>query len=457
MRKVFSFYFDGTIVQVVQACFSDAKLTVQSAQTFHHHELDDFLADCKGKNFIVSWNPPSFQQDIVHLPPAAIKQYDKLVRTEIKKLHPELTAFSAVYDTVGQTTIDNRVYNKIAAFSYADAPQRAILSAFSARGLTISRSYSTPCSVFRLIAGDCGRSEQARLFIASLPAEKLLLLSMDHKLAFIRKLPSQESTLVAADVQSINMTLDYCFQALRVKPAEAVLLEKSAAVEQTTALFVPLSLCSPPSLTNVPDHLIAEYLGPLAAALHYFESPRLCNLLPAEYVSWARGRRLLAAGSGAMIVLALTLLAYTSTQWRAMAKLKTDIALSRSHLANSAAEIAAFKKLDAETKALSLPLEIVQKQSRSLHPAAALACLQLSASNEYLLKGVSAREEAGTLKIQIAGEVNASGFANVQESFERITRQVSGIPGYTVLSSTLDIAQKTFTIQAAYHGTGRNR
>src|SRR6185369_4674979 len=102
MSNVFCIYFDGAIVQVLKSCISGDTVTVIDAQTFPHDDFDDYLSGCSENNFIICYNPLQFHQDIVYLPPAASRQYDKLVRSEVRKIHTELTSFTTFHTSVGQ-------------------------------------------------------------------------------------------------------------------------------------------------------------------------------------------------------------------------------------------------------------------------------------------------------------------------------------------------------------------
>jgi formyltetrahydrofolate synthetase len=133
-----------------------------------------------------------------------------------------------------------------------------------------------------------------------------------------------------------------------------------------------------------------------------------------------------------------------------IADVKSAIGTLKSSLTNSKEEIATYRKLDDEVKALSKPLEIMNKQRTSLHPAAALASLTLPGSQEYSIKSISVQEGAGFLAVQIEGIIDSNGFSNIQATFELAIEQIGKIPGYAVASSTLDIKQKSFTIQARY-------
>jgi len=457
MKTVHSLYFDGAIVQVLKVCISGDTVTIDDAQTFAHFELDGYLSGCVGKTFVISCNPLQFNQDILHLPPAASRQYNRLVRFEVQKLHPELTSFTTFHSNVGQVTIDTKVYNKIAAFSYADEIQANFISAFNRRGKVISHSYAAPYAIFRLIASTCLEdTAEARIFIASIPGEKFLLAGEFNELEFIRKIPSSDAILLPADIQNINMTLDYCFQTIRVKPVEAVMLKQSEIMEEEFPLLsVPMRASQSPLLEGVPHHILADYLAPLAAALHYFKSPHAADILPTDYVSFSRSKKVLSAAGMFMIVFAILLAGFALMQWMVISDLKSGIGTLRSNMSRSNVELANFRKLDEKLKSLSKPLEIIKNNISPLNPAEALASLTLPNTEEYYVKGISIQNGAGFLSVQMEGDITVSGLGNIQATFEWIVEKLGKIPGYAVSSSTLDIKQKTFKIQARYNGVGK--
>lgn len=459
MTTILSFYFDGAIVQVVRAGISGDSLTVNDAHTFPLDELDDFLFGCRDKKMIICCNPQTFHQDIIHLPPAASRQYNKLVRNEALKLHPELSSFSSIHTNVGQAIIDTKPYNKIAVFSYADDFLSGLLAVFNRHAKTILQIYAAPYSIFKLIASTCRNDvDQARIFVASLPGEKLLLAGEQNELEFIRKLPSADETLLPEDIQNINMTLDYCFQTLRMRPLEAVMLNQSEIPdEQFPLLSVPLRSSTIPKLENVPDYIITDYLAPLAAALHYFESPRSGTIMPAEYSSFSAHKKIFTTSAILVAVLTVLLGGYLAAEWMILSELKSKIAQTRTELSGSAGEIATFRKLDAEANLLKQPLDFINKNNLLLNPASALAALTLPASERYAIKLITIQNGEGFLGVRIEGNINSSGFSETQATFEAIVDHLGKIPGYLVSSSSVDIKQKTFGIQARYNGIGKQK
>ena len=457
MSDIFSLYFDGAVVQAVKLRTAGNSITIRESATFPFDEIDDYLSASKEKTCIISCNPQAFYQDIVHLPPAAGKLYDKLVRNEIQNLHPDLTSFSIFHRTIGESTIDTRLYSKIAVFSYPDDFISDFISAINRHGISISHVFAAPCSIFRLALSTCVTDpDRTRIFMAALPGEKLLLVSENRELAFIRKIPALDSPMLPEDAQNINMTVDYCFQSLRVRPFEVVMLNQpELSVEISPLVSVPYRSSLPPQLAELSPHIIQDYLAPVAAALHSVESPAIGNIIPADYAAFSINRKILTAAAVSMVVLSLILAVYLVKESITISGLKSGTGRTRTELSGSAGEIAAFRKLDAEVNQLKQPLDFINKHNLSLNPAAALAALNLPESGSYMIKGITVQSGEGFLSVQVEGVTNASGYGDTQAAFEEVVARIARIPGYAVSSSRVDIKQKTFSIQARYNGGGK--
>ena len=451
-----SFYLDGTVVQSMLVDQSGDRLTVREARTFPHNELEDFLADCQEKNCTVCCNPSSFYQDIIYLPPSAEKYYDSLVRAEIQKEHSDLTSFSFFFRTIGELTVDGALKSKIAVFSYTDELLSNYIALFNRNGKVVSHLYAVQYPIFRLAASICPEDTgEARIYIAALPGEKLIMLSEKGECDFIRKIPSPDSALLAGDIQNINMTVDYCFQTLRIRPAEAVMFSPSKNAEETAGLLsIPFKSISPPALAGIPHDTVQDYIAPLAALLHQLKSPHECDILPSDYVSFKQNKRILVTGTVILAVLSLLLTGFLLAERMIISDHISEISLIRKHLSSFDTDMAAYRKLDEEAKSLEHPITFLNKLKKTLNPEAALASLTIPVTNGYEFNGITAKNGDGFISVHFEGSITAAGFKDTQTEFEGIIEKLKIFPGYSVISSNVDIKQKTFSIEARFSSAG---
>jgi len=454
MSSILSIYLDGTVVQILKAKIANSSITVKEALTFPHDELESYLLGCRHNNFIISCNPSSFYQDIIFLPKAAVKLYDNLIRAEMSKAHPDLAGFTFNYGVIGETTLDGVVQNKIAVLSYADEATAAFISLFYSNKKIIANLYATPYTIFRLAVSACeSDSGQARIFITPLPGEKLILLCEKNELEFVRKIPSPETVLLPADVQNINMTMDYCFQSLRVRVAEAVMLNTPETSDDLPPPFnAPFRSLLPVELAGLPEQTVRNFMAPIATALHHVKDKGKNDILPSEYVSFKLHRNIFTSAILINIFISLLMGWLAFSEYNATTKHKEKIKSFRARLASASDEIAAYKKLDDEIKALESPMAFLNKLNTSQHPGTALASLKPPETKNYFFKGITLKNAEGVVNVHFEGAITASGYKETQTVFEGVVEQLKKIPGYSVSSSIIDIKQKTFIIEALYKG-----
>lgn len=420
---------------------------VLAADTFPESELEQYLAGCRGREFIICCNPSLFHQHMLHLPPAALRHYQALVASEIAKLHPEPGPFTSWHRVTGQAIIDGKVFNKVATFSYPTPAFSSLLEAFSRQGREVRHLYPAPYPIFRLAASTSpAEPERARLYLAPLPGEKLLLVAENGELQFVRKIPSEQPALSPEDVPKIRMTLDYCAQSLRVNATEAVLLRTPRDAEPPPPpLALPLRQQAPRVLAQLPDEL-RGYLAPLAAALHYFQAPKLGDILPPEYRALARKRKLLSRGGRTLTALALLAAGCALMQFLIIGELKPELARVRAQLGSAQRELAHYRTLDQEVRTLKRRVT----PAHSYNPALVLASLSRLSSRDFAVKAIAAQNEPSAMKVRIDGAIDATGYGAAQSTFEGIVRQVGALPGFTVTSSRMDMTLKTFDLEARY-------
>ena len=452
MSSVLSFYIDEKIVQSVKTTFSAGKMSVSDMKTFPYEELADNLATCREKSCIVCYNPAHFLHDVLYLPSAASKFHDGLVTAEVGKIHPETDSFTLFHRTVGETITEGMSYHKISAFIYAAPPLDEIIALFDRRKIIITRLYAAPYPLFRMVAAACADDPtQARIFIAALPGEKLFLLSENNEPGFIRKLPSENTMLLPDDIMNLNMTMDYCFQSLRVKPAEVIVLNPGDAA-------LPHSIqgksFSPPALAEIPSEIAAVYLAPLAAALHYGVSPEDGDILPKDYVTYTRNKKIIATSAMVIVLLTLILGCLTFSEWKKVAELRSKINAVKVRLEKSGEELSTYRKLDQQTTTKAHVIAYLNRSNDATDPETALASLTLAKTEHCVITGISLRSGEGFVEASIKGEITSSGYRETQTFFEGAVQQVNRIPGYVVTSSTVDVKQKTFGIEARYSAPG---
>lgn len=453
MSNVLSLYFDGTIVQVLKVSVSRGAVTIGEARTFLQSELDDYLAGCREKKCVISYNPATFNQTIVSLPPAAGRHTDQLIAIDLKKYHPDSDYFVFFHRTLGEMTSDAKTYHKFALFSYDDAPLDELISIFNRHNKVVSSIVASPYSIFRLVSSAVSQQNinDARMFIVSLPGEKMCLLSENGELAFIRKISSPDAVLQQEDLDSITMTVSYCLQSLRIKPSQLALVNlPSRGVEDPQSFPVPLDMGYDLSIPGVVDEILHDYLAPLATAIHCLEAPRAGDLRPSYYRAFQRDKKAFTHGITLMVIISMIMALFALSRQLVISDATSRIIALRRTLGSSGEEIKAYRKLDDEIKKLGQSIELVNRHNQSLDPATALASFTLPSSQDYAIKEISVQKGDGFATVRVKGSINASTFGATQALFEGIVASAGKMSGYAVTSSSVDVKLKTFMLEMRY-------
>jgi cell division protein FtsB len=218
---------------------------------------------------------------------------------------------------------------------------------------------------------------------------------------------------------------------------------------------VPYRESLPPELAGLPPHITQEYLPPVAAALHFLNTPSDGNISPSHYTRSTMNRKIFARATLLTAFLALAVSILLVKELVAVSRLKASINRVKITLSGSAKELADFRKLDSEVKQLKQPIEVLNGHNSSLNPSAALVALNLPVSADYQIKGVTLQRSGERLELQIEGTLTNSNYSNTQGAYEKLLAQVAQLPGYAAVSGNVDIMQRTYSILARYDGGGQ--
>lgn len=452
MNNVLSFYFDGTIVQVLNVSTSRGSVIIREATTFLQTELDAYLSTCHEKKCVISYNPASFTQTIFTLPPSAGRHTDKLVGVELKRHHHNADSFVFFQHTIGEITSDAKPFNKIAAFSYDNALLDDIIFIFTRHNIVVSRVFASSNSIFKLVsAARVKKSTDTCMFIASLPGNKLCLLSENNQLAFVRTINSTEATLQQEDIHNITMTVGYCLQSLRLKPLHILIVNfPSPDLELSQMLEIPLENQFSLSIPGVNTDISSNYLAPLATALHFMERSKIGDLRPASYLAFLRDKKAYTHGTTLMILVAIFMAVLAFSEQLVISDVSTQIGLLRRTLFSSGDEIKNYRTFNAEIAKRKQAIELLNRHNTSLNLATVLSSLQIKRSSDYTIKDITVKKNDDFATVHITGFINGGNYSATQAVFEILVENISKTAGYTVSSSSVDVKLKNFTIDVRY-------
>lgn len=455
MANEIAISFENDSIKVVHASLTQGKLVVRNTRVLQEGELDDFLRTERTRVFTVVCTFRHFYQNILTVPPVKGKLLDGVVEAQIRKASPDLKEFSFFYSVIGETQQEGRKGLSVFVYAVSDEELRKIIGRFDAHGKTIKHLLPDILSLSTVVPAGEGSSDEPLLCVSGAGENKMLFLVKQGKLLFARDVQSLGSGITDFDVQNINMTINHCRQSLRLTPARVVLMGEVAHVyEANMSLLCPVAALSPPPGIVAPDGMIDTFLRPLSA-LFSVKSVTGGTLLPRQYRRFLLYRKVFFHAALFFLVLSLAGGLYLNTKRKDISALKREIAGVRAELRRGESARSRYDTERGEWERL-LPL------ARSLESAYASSDMQkalvaLSALGGSSLKRVHIRSldlssEAGAVRVQIRGDIEAEGYAETQQAYQQAVEKMKRTEGSEVTASTLDLKGRSFQIEAKYSG-----
>ncbi|HSR58372.1 MAG TPA: hypothetical protein VLL57_09285, partial [Candidatus Binataceae bacterium] len=290
MSLVTTFSFEENCIRIVSGQRRGSIFKLELTESIATDQLDDYLSGCTANNFLVAVNLPDTIYETITIPPADNKLTGTLIKSEATRLHPELIPFSLGYQVVGDIPLEGKIVRKVACCLIPHQTLTALLEPFIRHNKTVRGLVAAPTALAAL-ARTCQLGDTL-LCAHDAGSVKNLFLSENGAVSFARVLSSNGPGWDAFDRQSVSMTMDYCFQSLRLKPSHILVLNPQEEAEQD-APPPRLTPLEPPAAIVAPRETFQEYLVGLALAA--YPIPTTADLLPEPYLTerahqrWLRG------------------------------------------------------------------------------------------------------------------------------------------------------------------------
>src|SRR3990172_1585264 len=210
--------FENQKIRVVYASLKGRSHFIKDVLTLDDSQFQDFLKRDKTKEFIVVSNFRQAYQDTIHIPVVKKKYLGKIIEIEIRKKCP-YRDFSYLYHLSGEKIIENRKTLEIFVIAVENSELLNLINRFTDMGKTVNAVYPDVFSLSSMIRTD----GKYALCISGAGMNKNLSLIRDRKIVFVREANSMEADMTDFDMRSIEMTVNYCRQTLRINPAFVVL------------------------------------------------------------------------------------------------------------------------------------------------------------------------------------------------------------------------------------------
>ncbi|MDK9716468.1 MAG: hypothetical protein OEL57_01000 [Trichlorobacter sp.] len=270
---------------------------------------------------------------------------------------------------------------------------------------------------------------------------KTLLVLENGAVLFTRQVPSECRGWNTLDRQNVTMTIDYCFQTLRVRPGGAIAINS----EDPPPPFVAFE---PIIASGFPANIITEY--PAQLALLTYPLPASQNLRPAAYCSALREQDLIKNTSLGFIIATACVILLLLVQGFLITAMQADLDSLRQPPALLHNVITTHQKAMEKRAAVEPLISILNSQHAEPSVPGLLATLALAPLTDVTISGMTAKRDKDAIVLSLTGAILKPSLAGAQSQLEALSTQLSNTKGVTLGNRTLDPQNNKFSVEATH-------
>jgi len=428
--------FDSEIVQILS--FRHSGASAERTITIPVGDFETFLSDDRSDDYQIIVNAPDAQYDVITIPPVEPKLVSRIAQIEFQRLYPGYPPFTAFFRTIDEIAQEGKTLKRVACCMAPNDYLDSVLEPFIRHNKSVTLISTLPAVLAHLVGATPETRSQTLLCGYDSSDKKCIFLLEKGCVTMVRYVPSAGAGWSEHDLQNITMTLDYCFQTLRVRPSRTITLNGGPVQP-------PLTPFTPAEAVPLSHELQQEYLPHLTVMAYMGKIKE--DLRPESYLTAFMHQKLLRAGvwvfsvgSFAAVLLALfSLFSILSLQ----------------------SELDTARKLESTIPELLSSHHAVQQERSEVEPVVtAMNALQSSRTLPELLAGLpefaggtvrvsslNATKSGDAISLTLSGTIREKSFAGLQSRFEEMVSRLSQIRGLAVSSQQIDQKSQLFTIE----------
>ncbi len=437
--------FEGDVVKVVYLSKKRKQLVVDDALTFKNDEFDDFLLKEKTKEFTVVNNFKDAFQDIFLIPPVKKKYAKNLIESEIKQKSP-FEDFTYTYRVIGEKLEGNRKMQEISVYVVKTSDVKNITNRFIEKRKLVKAIYPHIYSV----ASEVRFEEESVLCVSDTGQSRVLFLIKNGKIEFVRAVQSSDEGINDSDIQSINVTVNYCKQVLKTNPSHIVLMGNLGQQFHTTAdIDIPIACPLKPDKITAQNDVYLDFVYAISGS----NTVKDIDISQNDYKSFFMTWKVLQYSAAAFAVLAVAGLLYAGYLGFNTFSAKNRLNSLKKEIAGFDADtLSQYNKSKSEFESYKGFVEANKKTSRMPVVKNFLTSFSDANTKNVSISKIQMVINADTLMTTIEGMVNESP-GDEKGGFEKYTfyqefiDSVIRLNGISVKKHTLTPKKRDFKIE----------
>lgn len=443
MSKTVAVSFEESQIKIVHASLKGYALSVDKTDVISDDNLNGYLQGDKTTEYIVTCDFKKAHHGILTTPVVKAKYLDKIIESKIRKASGEKD-ISFIYSLLGERIIENKKALEVFYYAVSNSDIRRIAERFYDNGKTVKAIYPSVFSAVSLT--DQGKDGKGCMGVFSSGNERVIFLTKNGKINFIRNYEAYEKEFTDFDIQNINMTVNYCFQNLRINPASILLMGNlSGASDITTLPSAPLADLSRTGNIHCSREIYNDFILPIAA----FFTPRASNILTREFRHINLLKSYMAHAPMVFIILAVLCAGFIYSEAKDTSAKKHLAEVSAAEVADVEDIFAAYTAREEEMRQYVPAVEFINRPSPDIHKL--LTAIGGLNNLDLRFDSVEIRStEDNSPIVEIKGTSLADTFYSLQTSLKDLSDELVKTGNIEVTNKSIDLTNNTFNIEMRY-------
>lgn len=440
LRKTVTVSFEEDRVSILHAYLKGRNLFIEKTETIANDQLDSYLKNEKANEFLVVCDFNESFHELVALPFVKTRLLRNIIEAEIRKTIG-IKELSFIYTCIGERIAENKKITDAFYYAVKDEEIRNILRVFYDNGKTVKAIYPRVFSAAPLFE----TRDMAVIGIMGTKTEKMAFLLKKENIYFIRKFQSQTPDISDVDIQYINMTINYCFQNVRINPTLVLVVGNlSRGKDTTTFASVPLEPLPKPDFIDAEEEVFRDSVCSISSVYAHKSS----NILSREFGNVNILKRYLLNASRFFVLLSLMCLAVMLYDVEDIIYTKEILRITGGSTANTDKVLSEYSVKEEEFMKYMPVVNFLNMPAADARELL-IALAKIDMGN-LTLDSIVVTAKDDFFSVALNGTAYSDSYSSIHEGFQAIMNSLEKTGGIENMDKTIDIEKKTFSVTMDY-------
>jgi hypothetical protein len=326
----------------------------------------------------------------------------------------------------------------------SDEEIRNVVERFHRKGKIVRALYPSVCSAVSLI--DAGESVHSNMGVLGIEKERIVFLSKNGSVHFIRNYDAIDEKLADFDIQNINMTINYCFQNLRMNPSRVVLMgDLSESSDITMLPTAPLSSLCKTDHIKCSVEQFNDFILPVASLY----ATRTSNILSKDLRNMYALRTYMSHASKVFIIMAILCSGVIMHIAGDIGETKDSIELTRKNIRDINNITSVYRSREDTLRQYRQAVAFINRETPDIQELL-IALAELDVQGLQFTSIDANIREGDSFFVRVQGVSFVDTYASLQSLLEYLIDRLGKTEGVRMKDNEIDMANKTFKIEFEY-------